>query len=252
METVCSLHNSQVNRNSELQTEVTSTAEIASCGAPPRSNLKSWEEETEVQKWITPLLLCAVLAGGYSYWRNHLRAANAETTEQAQEAETKPTAQDGDPAVKVVGPLAELMDKAENLNPLHKPDPVKPHASRYIGQSAVGTSNVILHKTFSLRTSVNFPFEIPAYAFRPQLHGRYRSFVKQIGIQNDEDIANVDFLILNEAQYADFVRGGGSEAVFSADASHDQNVNFGLPPTQDHSQKYYLVFQNTPGGAARK
>jgi hypothetical protein len=212
----------------------------------------SWGEEAEVQKWIAPLLLCAALAGGYSYWRNHLRSANADATEQAQEVEAKPAAQDGDPAVKVVGPLAELMDKAETLNPLHKPDPVKPHASRYIGQSAVGTSNVILHKTFALKASVNFPFEVPAYAFRPQLHGRYRSFVKEVGIQDDEDIANVDLLILNEAQYSDFVRGGGSEAVFSADASHDQNVNFGLPPTQDHSQKYYLVFQNTPGGASRK
>lgn len=204
-----------------------------------------------MQKWIVPLLLCAALAGGYSFWRSHLRAGSSEATEQSEEAETKPT-QDGDPAVKVVGPLAELMDKAEKINPLRKPDPEKPHASRYIGHSPVGTSNVVLHKTFAVTRVVNFSFEIPPYAARAQLHGRYRSYVTQLGIDEDEDLANIDFLILTAEQYADFVRGGGSEAVFSADASHDQNVNFGFPPTQDHPQKYYLVFQNTPGGPAKK
>ncbi len=205
-----------------------------------------------MQKWITPLLLCAVLAGGYSYWRNHLSTASAKADQQAEETETKPAPQEGESAVKVVGPLAELMDKAEQINPLRRTEPAKTYTGHYVGQSAVGTSRMILHKTFAVTASVNFPFEIPAYAFRPQLHGTYRSYVKQLGIQDDEDIANIDFLILNEAQYADFARGGGSEAVFSADASHAENVNFGLPPTQDHAQKYYLVFHNSPGGAAKK
>jgi len=233
------------------KTEVTPRDERLTMATPARSNVKSWEDD-RVQKWITPLLLCAVLAGGYSYWRNHLSTASAKADQQAEETEAKAPAQEGEPAVKVVGPLAELMDKAEKINPLRQPDPVKPHSSPYIGRSAVGTSSVILHRTFTLTASANFPFEIPAYAFRPQLHGTYRSYVKQLGIQDDEDIANVDFLILNAAQYADFVRGGGSEAIFSADASHAQNVNFGLPPTQDHAQKYYLVFHNSPGGAAKK
>src|SRR5208282_1206922 len=206
-----------------------------------------------MQRAVTLLLLCAAFATGYSYWRSS-RTPKSEAAEQSQEAETTPAAQEGDPAIKVAGPLTELMKEADKVLPGHKPDPVsKTYDARYVGHSPVGTSSVILHKTFAVTAApVNFPFEIPAYAARPQLRGSYRSFVKQLAVQPDEDIANVDFLIFKEDQYADFLRGHGGETLFTAESSHDQNVNVGFPPTQDHPQKYYIVFRNTPGGAARK
>jgi hypothetical protein len=43
-----------------------------------------------------------------------------------------------------------------------------------------------------------------------------------------------------------------AKALFTADASHDQDVNVTLPPSQDQPRKYYLVFRNSPGGAAKK
>ncbi len=113
-------------------------------------------------------------------------------------------------------------------------------------------SQTILHKTFSLTTTASFPFEIPAHAVTPHLHGNYKSFVKQISADASDDSANVDFLILKEDQYADFVHGHAGEALFSADASHDQDVDFSLPASQDQPQKYYLVFRSSPGGSARK
>lgn len=113
-------------------------------------------------------------------------------------------------------------------------------------------SQTILHKTFSLTSSASFPFEIPAHAVTPHLHGNYKSFVKQISADASDDSANVDFLILKEDQYADFMHGHTGEALFSADASHDQDVDFSLPASQDQPQKYYLIFRNSPGGPARK
>ncbi|MFY9947902.1 MAG: hypothetical protein WAK27_04340, partial [Candidatus Sulfotelmatobacter sp.] len=113
-------------------------------------------------------------------------------------------------------------------------------------------SQTILHKTFSLTTTASFPFEIPAHAVTPHLHGNYKSFVKQISADASDDSENVDFLILKEDQYADFVHGHAGEALFSADASHDQDVDFSLPASQDQPQKYYLVFRSSPGGSARK
>ncbi len=113
-------------------------------------------------------------------------------------------------------------------------------------------SQTILHKTFSVTASVSFPFEIPAHAAMPHLHGNYKSFVKQISAGASDDSANVDFLILKEDQYSDFLHGHAGEAVFSADASHDQEVNFSLPASQDQPQKYYLVFRNGPGGSTKK
>jgi len=118
--------------------------------------------------------------------------------------------------------------------------------------SPVGESQTILHKTFSVATSVNYPFEIPAHAAMPHLQGSYKSFVKEVGVQSGDETANVDFLILNEDQYNDFSHGKPGEAVFSADASHDQDVNFSLPSTQDQPRKYYLIFRNSPGGVKRK
>ena len=113
-------------------------------------------------------------------------------------------------------------------------------------------SQTILHKTFSVTALASFPFEIPAHAAMPHLHGNYKSFVKQISADANDDSANVDFLILKEDQYADFMHGHTGEALFSAEASHDQDVDFSLPASQDQPQKYYLVFRNSPGGPARK
>ncbi len=121
-----------------------------------------------------------------------------------------------------------------------------------VAPSPVGTSQVVLHKTFAVRTSVNFPFEIPAHAAMPHLHGNYKSFTKELGIHSNDDSANVDFLILNEDQYADFIHGHSGEAVFSTDASHDQDVSVILPASQDQPRKYYLIFRSSPGGEARK
>jgi hypothetical protein len=123
-----------------------------------------------------------------------------------------------------------------------------------VAPSPAGTTQSILHKTFTVSTSVNFPFEIPAHASMPRLRGTYSSFTKRLSVESKDkdDSANVDFLILNEDQYADFVHGHQGEALFSADSSHDQDVNVRLPASQDQPRKYYLVFRNTPGGEAKK
>jgi hypothetical protein len=127
-----------------------------------------------------------------------------------------------------------------------------PQPTDRVAPSPVGTAQTILHKTFAISTSVNFPFEIPAHAVNPLLHGTYRSFVKRLEGESKDASANVDFLILNEDQYADFVHGHQGEALFSVDSSHDQDVNVSLPASQDQPRKYYLVFRNTPGGEAKK
>ena len=120
-------------------------------------------------------------------------------------------------------------------------------ATDRVAPSPAASSQTVLHKTFSVSTSATFPFEIPAHIAIPRLHGNYRSFVKQLGMPSDDDSANVDFLILTADQYADFTQGHAGEPLFSADASRDQDVNVSLPPSQNQSQKYYLIFRNTPG-----
>ncbi len=125
-------------------------------------------------------------------------------------------------------------------------------ATDHVSPSPAASSQTVLHKTFSIATSATFSFEIPAHAAIPRLHGNYKSFVKQLGTQPDDEGANVDFLVLTEEQYTDFTHGHAGEPLFSAGASHDQDINVSLPPSQDQPQKYYLIFRNSRGGASKK
>jgi hypothetical protein len=155
--------------------------------------------------------------------------------------------------MKVEGPLAEWIEKAEKANPLRKPDPPrKPHPSDHIAPSPVGTGSEIVRKTFAVTSTAKFLFEVPPHAASPQLHGTYRSFAKDSGVQSSDESADVDLLLMNDQQYADFLSGNPADTVYSVDASHDQDVNFGLPATLNQPAHYYLVFRNSSARAGKK
>ena len=115
--------------------------------------------------------------------------------------------------------------------------------SDHVAQSPVGSTQVVLEKTFSLKASATFPFEIPAHAVQPHLHGIFESFAGEMHGASDET-ANIDFLIMNEKQQSDFASSRPSEALFNVESSHNQAVNFDLPASMNLPVKYYLVFRN--------
>jgi hypothetical protein len=123
--------------------------------------------------------------------------------------------------------------------------------SDHVAPSPVGTTLSVLQKTFSLKNSATFPFEIPAHASQPHLHGIFQSFVGQVHGTSDET-ANINFLILNEEQNAAFASNRPSEAVFSVEDSHNQAVNFDLAASMSTPVKYYLVFRNPDGSHSSK
>jgi|ERR1700722_17187251 len=116
--------------------------------------------------------------------------------------------------------------------------------SERVAPSPVGTTQNVLQKTFNLKGSTIFPFTIPAHASQPHLHGIFESFAGQVHGASD-DSANIDFLILNEEQQADFSNGRESETLFSVESSHNQAVNFDLPSSMNQPVKYYLVFRSS-------
>ena len=123
--------------------------------------------------------------------------------------------------------------------------------SERVAPSPVGTTQTVLQKTFTLKVTAIFPFEIPAHAAMPHLHGIFESFVGQAHGVSDES-ANIDFLILNEEQQAEFASDRPSETLFAVEASHNQAVNFDLPASLDRPVKYYLVFRNSAGAKSSK
>jgi hypothetical protein len=143
---------------------------------------------------------------------------------------------------------ALLLDLActKDEPPVSRVDP-----SERAAPSPVGTTQNVLQKTFPLKTTAIFPIEIPAHAATPHLHGIFESFAGQERGLSD-DSADIDFLILNEAQQADFAADRPSEAMFTVEASHNQIVNFDLPASMNRPVKYYLVFRNPDGSKHSK
>jgi hypothetical protein len=193
-------------------------------------------------------------------WTHWYHIANAVAIPAPAEGDTEKTyeeVREDQRAVGIAGPLANYMARQEQPK-VETLQPVSHNATAFdhVGGSVVGTSSAILHQTFAVVGIVNVPFEVPAHAASPQLRGTYRSFVKPAGGKPGEtessDAANVEFLVLNEAQYAEFLNGRDSEAIFSADDAHDQEVNAGLPLTVNQSAKYYLVFRNSSPKAGNK
>jgi hypothetical protein len=121
-----------------------------------------------------------------------------------------------------------------------------------VGSSPLGTSQVVMKKTVAVKASTVVPFEIPAHAAMPHLRGNYKSFVTKLGVQANAASANVDFFVLTEDQYADFVAGTTNNMIFSVDASHDQGVDVSLPPSINQPEKFYLVFRSSPGSDPKK
>lgn len=124
-------------------------------------------------------------------------------------------------------------------------------ASDYVGDSVVGTNKKVLHQNFIVAGVVDVPFEIPAHAYSPQLHGTFRSFIQAGGALTTAP-GDVDFLLLSDQQYSSLMSGHPGDAVFSADATHDQEVNANLPPTLNHAVKYHLIFRNVSAKTGKK
>jgi hypothetical protein len=179
-----------------------------------------------MMKRFSWLLLGGLLALGYGFVRenprqrlsavfNRLPQADSGKSEST-ETEPQPAPQSATPPMmKGVSPRDSWMGKDESEPPRQQHSaPRKPHPSDHIAGSPVGRTNTILHRTFAVSTLIKVPFEIPAHAATPHLHGTFRSFVQQAGAQSGDDSANVDFLVLNQEQYTELANGRPSEAPF--------------------------------------
>ena len=159
--------------------------------------------------------------------------------------------------VTLSGPLANFMTGGQSRTAEADAGESAPHGSRqtvasdYAADSPVGTSTPLLHKTFAVVKAANLPFEIPPHATSPKLHGTYSSFLQHSSARGDDE-ADVEFMVLNEQQYADLINHHPNDALFSAEGSHDQEVNFTMPPTLSQPVKYYLVFRNDSAASAGK
>ena len=217
----------------------------------------------------TLVTFCALMIFGVYAW-NHMKrvplVAPAVVPKQSSDKPESPlfdAPSDAQHAVKFTGPLAKYMGKEEDssgssngaassgsgllglIDNLEPPAPAKPNPADLVRGSVVGTSATVLHKKFRVRTAAQLAFNVPAHAATPHLRGTYQSFVSVGGAPVSDSAADIDFLVLNDKQFSDFVHGHRGDATFSVDEAHVQEVNASLPPTIDEPVKYHLVFRNT-------
>ena len=208
-------------------------------------------------------LLVLILTASYA-WTHMRHVSLVAPAVQSKGAPTPPTHAEAPEAQKLVtmtGPLANYMAHQEGSSPSPEAQaqvetleelPARPVAFDHVGGSVVGSSVRILNRTFRVRSAVQVTFEVPAHAATPRLRGHYESFFKQSGGQAGNTDADIELLVLNEQQFADFLNKRAGEATFSADDSYAQEVNTSLPPTIGQPEKYHLIFRNNSRGPEKK
>jgi len=213
-----------------------------------------WGSGKRMHRVVAWMLVGVALVAGCTYYQKHSSQLKAWTTGRPQDSETEPAAPDPVPTTTIVSPLEALMDKASTPQTSEEEPrrPWKAHPSDHIAPSPVGTSTVVVHKTFAITSNAKFLFEVPPHAVSPQFHGTYHSFAKVSGVQSSDENGDVDLLLMNDQQYADFLHGNVADVVYSIDSSHDQDVSFGLPATMDRPVQYYLVFRNSSSSPGKK
>lgn len=209
-----------------------------------------------MKRWLGWLAASCVLVlvGSLAWTHRHRVPIPAAAAEEA-DAEAQPAyaeAQQAQGMVTVTGPLADYVlrqqaGKIETLQPATgtaNASPRKTTVEGDVGESPVGTSRAIMRQSFAVADAVDIPFELPPHASTPQLRGTYHAFMPSAVREAGDNESSVEFLLLNQEQYSDLLSGRPSDALFSADAAHDQDVNVSMPPTFGQPAKYYLVFRN--------
>jgi hypothetical protein len=102
-----------------------------------------------------------------------------------------------------------------------------------------------LHKQFTVTNYSEFAFTVPRHSVNPTLRGNFRAFTKGSSGSTSSKPADIDLMLMNEQEFDDFVRGRPGDVTYEADSSHNQEVNYAIPPTHDQAQTYHLVFQNS-------
>jgi hypothetical protein len=211
--------------------------------------------------WLGTFLILIVMSA-YTWMHVRVEADSVDfvsardLAKPAQSAEKKSqdTRDDASQPVTMAGPLADYMKHQQDRS---KPDEIEsigyhPAGSGHVGGRMVSSGTTILQKTFEVTGTVELPFSLPAHACDPQLHGSFRSYLEGGKLESNPSKADIEFLVLNDEEYTNLLGGRPSDALFSAEAAHNQEVNTRLPPTFDKPVTFHLVFRNDVRGAPKK
>jgi len=129
-----------------------------------------------------------------------------------------------------------------------KPAPIVHERDNFgrVNYKAPKVDHFTLHKSFAVVTSTKFDFQVPAHVAIPKFSGTFHAYLKDAGTGKASDQpGEVDFLLLNQEQYAAYQQGGAGDASDSAPRSSAHGSSVILSPTFNDPQTYYIVFRNS-------
>lgn len=93
----------------------------------------------------------------------------------------------------------------------------------------------LFHGRMTVKGCRDLQFEVPAHSSFPRVTGSYQ----QLGAAQSQQAG---LLLLNEAQYGDFLQGTLGDALSSSDAPSG-TIDVALKPTQSRAEKYHLLLR---------
>jgi hypothetical protein len=104
----------------------------------------------------------------------------------------------------------------------------------------------VAHGLVRLDKYQKFPFEVPPHVISPRLRGEFSSFMQGAdGARISDESADVELMVMTEAQCDDFVHRRSAQAVDAVEPSHNHGVKITLPASQDEPVRYFVVFRRT-------
>jgi len=107
----------------------------------------------------------------------------------------------------------------------------------------------LIHGTFALKKYEKFPFEVPSHVINPRVMGVFSSYVQGPGgMKVSDESADVELMVMTEAQCDDFIHGRSAESVDAIEPSHNHGVRITLPNSHDEPVRYFVVFRRSAEG----
>jgi len=206
-------------------------------------------------RWLGPAvaIICLIIAS-YEIGTRYHKSTPAPSASAVKPAAV-PTPEPLQPEeeylgqVKVVGPLANWMRKAEeNSNAgdaqqeTHTPAYQASELDRVIRRPTSAPNN-FLHMTFPLSTYAAFEIKLPPGMTSASLSGSFESFTYAAGHQRQP--ADIEVLLLDDTEFNDFVHQAAGSATYSIEPCSRRSLKWLLNSDYHNVRKYYFVFQNS-------
>jgi hypothetical protein len=116
----------------------------------------------------------------------------------------------------------------------------------HISQTAHVAPQKVAHGLIKLDKFQKFPFDVPPHVLAPRLQGEFSSFMQGAGgTRISDESADVELMVMTEAQCDDFVHKRAAQSVDAIEPSHNHGVKITLPPSEGEPVHYYVVFRRT-------